>query len=136
MGQPVVMNVAVVHAPLLKNLSLLINKKDNKKAIKIFLLEYSCCTMLCLFLLHSKVNHYMVVYLFFVVQLFSCVQLFATPWTAAHQASLSFTIFRSLLRFMSVESMMPSSVVSFSSRLQSFPALGSFPRSPFFASCG
>ena len=108
MGQPVVMNVAVVHAPLLKNLSLLINKKDNKKAIKIFLLEYSCCTMLCLFLLHSKVNHYMVVYLFFVVQLFSCVQLFATPWTAAHQAPLSITNSRSLLKLMSIEEVLPS----------------------------
>ena len=32
----------------------------------------------------------------------SHVQLFATPWTAAHQASLSLTIFRSLLKFMSI----------------------------------
>ena len=32
----------------------------------------------------------------------------ATPWTAACQASLSFTISRSLLRFMSIESTMPS----------------------------
>ena len=39
-----------------------------------------------------------------VVQLLSRVQLFATPWTAAHQASLSFTISRSLLRLMSIES--------------------------------
>ena len=31
-----------------------------------------------------------------------------TPWTAAHQASLSFTIFQSLLKLMSTESMMPS----------------------------
>ena len=31
-----------------------------------------------------------------------------TPWTAAHQASLSFTISRSLLKFMSIESVMPS----------------------------
>ena len=37
----------------------------------------------------------------------SHVRLFATPWTAAHQASLSFTISRSLLKFMSVESEMP-----------------------------
>ena len=37
------------------------------------------------------------------------VQLSATPWTAAHQASLSFTIFRSLLKLMSIESVMPSS---------------------------
>ena len=38
----------------------------------------------------------------------SHVQLFVTPWTAAHQASLSFTISRSLLKFMSIESVMPS----------------------------
>ena len=34
-------------------------------------------------------------YYYFVVQLLSHVQLFATPWTAARQASLSFTISRS-----------------------------------------
>ena len=42
------------------------------------------------------------------VQLLSCVQLFATPWTAAHQASLSFTISWSRLNLVSTESMMPS----------------------------
>ena len=42
--------------------------------------------------------------------LFSCcVQLFATPWTAAHQAFLSFAISQSLLKLMSIESVMPSS---------------------------
>ena len=34
-------------------------------------------------------------------------QLFATPWTAAHQTSLSFTVSQSLLKLMSIESMMP-----------------------------
>jgi len=48
-------------------------------------------------------------FIFFVVQLLSCVQIFATPWTAAHQASLSFTISQSLLKLMSIESVMPSS---------------------------
>ena len=43
-----------------------------------------------------------------VVQLQSQVWLFATPWTAAWQASLSFTIFRSLLKLMSIELVMPS----------------------------
>ena len=43
-----------------------------------------------------------------VVQSLSCVWLFATPWTAAHQASLYFTICWSLLKLMSIESMMPS----------------------------
>ena len=43
------------------------------------------------------------------VQSLSRVQLFATPWIAAHQASLSITNSRSSLRVMSIESMMPSS---------------------------
>ena len=43
-----------------------------------------------------------------VVQLLSHVLLFATPWTAACQASLSFTISRSLLKLMSIESVMLS----------------------------
>ena len=44
----------------------------------------------------------------FVVRLLSRVQLFETPWTAAHQAHLVFTISWSLLKFMSIESMMLS----------------------------
>ena len=43
-----------------------------------------------------------------VVQSHSYVQLFVTPWTAAHQASLSFIISPSLLKLMSIESVMPS----------------------------
>ena len=43
-----------------------------------------------------------------VVQLLRHVQLFETPWTAEHQASLSFTISQNLLKFMSIESVMPS----------------------------
>ena len=43
-----------------------------------------------------------------VVQSLSRVRLFATPWTAAHQASLSFTVSWSLLKLMSIESVMPS----------------------------
>ena len=42
------------------------------------------------------------------VQSLSHVRLFATQWTAAHQASLSITNSRSLLKFMSTESVMPS----------------------------
>ena len=42
------------------------------------------------------------------VQLLSCVQLFVTPWTSAHPASLSFTIYQSLLKLMAIESVMPS----------------------------
>ena len=42
------------------------------------------------------------------VKLLSHVQLFAIPWTAARQASLSFTNSRSLLKLMSIKSVMPS----------------------------
>ena len=42
------------------------------------------------------------------VQSISRVQLFATPWTAAHQSSLSISNSRSLLKLMSMESVMPS----------------------------
>ena len=47
--------------------------------------------------------------LFSSVQLFSCVQLFSTPWVASHQASLSITNSQGLLKFMSIELVMPSS---------------------------
>ena len=43
-----------------------------------------------------------------VVQLLSRVRLFVTPWTAARQASLSIAISQSLLKLMSIESVIPS----------------------------
>ena len=71
------------------------------------------------------------------VQSLSHVWLFATPWTAARQAALSITNSQSLLKLMSIESVMPStissSVVPFSSCLQSFPVSRSFQMSQFFA---
>ena len=48
------------------------------------------------------------VYQFSPVQLLSRVRLFATPWTAACQASLSITNSQSLLKLMSIESVIPS----------------------------
>ena len=42
------------------------------------------------------------------IQLNIHVRLFVTPWTAAHQASLSITNFQSLLKFVSIELVMPS----------------------------
>ena len=47
-------------------------------------------------------------YRFVVVQLLSHVRLSAAPWTAARQASLSIAIYQSLLRLLSIESVMPS----------------------------
>ena len=62
------------------------------------------------------------------------------PWTVVCQASLSITNSQSLLKLMSIESLMlynySSSVFPFSSHLQSFPASESFPISQFFASGG
>ena len=56
-------------------------------------------------------NHIMVLcftQVFSSVQLLSRVRLFASPWTAAHQASLSITNSWSLLKLMSIELVMPS----------------------------
>ena len=75
-----------------------------------------------------------------VVQSLSHVQLFVTPWTAAHQASLFFTVSRSLFKLMSVESVMPPSHLAHchppSPPAFNFPASGSFQMSQFFASGG
>ena len=93
---------------------------------------------------------------FFVVQSLSHVWLFETPSTAAHQASLSFTITWNLLKLMAIKSVMPSNhfillinhevnhdepsssnhAIRSSSHLQSFPASGSFLMSQHFASGG
>ena len=58
-----------------------------------------------------------------------------TPWAVAHQASLSITTSWSLLKLMSIESVMPSNHLSsdipFSFCLQSFSASGSLPMSHF-----
>ena len=70
-------------------------------------------------------------------QLLSRVQLFVTPWNAAHQASLFITKSRSLLKLMSIESVMPSSHLILCRPLllcpQSLPASESFPMSQLFA---
>ena len=68
----------------------------------------SCC---CLFSLQRKISlsfHKIDTWLFSSVQLLSFVQLFATPWTAAHQASLFITNSQSPPKPMSIESVMPS----------------------------
>ena len=66
------------------------------------------------------------------------VLLFAAPWTAARQASLSFTTSQTLLKLMSIGLVMPSNHLilchSLSSSTQSFPASGSFPVSRHFTS--
>ena len=59
-------------------------------------------------LLHCRRILYQLSHKFSSVQLLSCVQLFITPCTAAHQASLYFTISWSLLKVMFIESVMSS----------------------------
>ena len=59
-----------------------------------------------------SLNYLVQVFQFSSVQLLNRVQLFATPWTAACQASLSITYSRSLLKLMSIESVVPSNHLS------------------------
>ena len=117
--------------------------------ISSFIDQHLVCMLIFLYIDHSMLLYlnweflvrvvilYIVV---IVVQSPSHVWFFATLWTAVCQASLSSTISQSLLRFLSIESMMLSyhqiSVTLFSFALQSFSASGSFPMSGFFASGG
>ena len=75
----------------------------------------------------SPQSHYTVA-----VQLLRHALLFETPWTTAHQASLSITNSQRLLKLMSIESVMPSSVIPFCSCLQSSPASGFFSNESVF----
>ena len=74
------------------------------------------------------------------VQSLSRVWLFVTPWTAAHQASLSITNSWSLLKLMSVELVMPSNHLILCHPLllllSIFPSIGVFHMSQFFTSGG
>ena len=65
------------------------------------------------------------------IQSLSRVRLFATPWTAACQASLSFTISHSLLKLMSIESVMPSNHLILCHPLLLLPSI--FPSSRVFS---
>ena len=51
--------------------------------------KFRCCQIV----LSKSFSHFTLTLVFLVVQLLSCVRLFEIPWTTAHQASLSFTIF-------------------------------------------
>ena len=57
------------------------------------------------------------------VQSLSHVWLFVTPWTAAHQEPLSFTIFQSLLKLTFIEMMMPSNCLIFCHPLLLLPSI-------------
>ena len=75
-----------------------------------------------------------------VVQSLHHVQFFVTSWTAACQASLSFTISWRFLKLMSIESVMPPNHLILCRLLlllpQSLPTSGSFPMSQYFTSGG
>ena len=68
---------------------------------------------------------------FVVVQSLGHIWLFVTPWTAAHQASLSFTISWNLLKLMSIESVMPSNHLVLYRSLLLLPSI--FPRIRVFS---
>ena len=74
------------------------------------------------------------------VHLLSCVRLCATPWTAARQVSLSFTISQSMLKLMSIESVMLSNHLILCHPLllppSIFPSIRVFLTSQLFTSGG
>ena len=92
-----------------------------------------------LILRHTYLEHFLCTQ-FGSVQSLSHVQLFATPWTAARQASLSITNSWSLLKLMSIESMMPSNLLILCCPLfllpSVFPSIRVFLMSQFFSSRG
>ena len=66
------------------------------------------------------------------VQSLSYAQIFVTPWTAAHQASLSITNSQSLLKLMCIESVMPSNYLILCHPLLLLPSI--FPSIKVFSS--
>ena len=84
----------------------------------------------------GKTSCYLIWIQFSSVHSLSCVWLSATPWIAAHQASLSITKSWSSLKLTSIESVMPSSHLILCCPLlllpQSLPASESFPMSQLF----
>ena len=103
-------------------------------------------------ILHSNNDNYCCLFWFCLYVIFYCkcdvfssaqlllsrVRIFATPWTAAHQTSLSFTMSQGLLKLMSIESVMPSNHLFLCHPLfllpSIFPSSRVFLMSRFFAS--
>ena len=79
-----------------------VSKRENQTTIA-FLLYY------CILLFHSRKWQHKKVSVSHSIQSLNRLQLFATPWIATHPASLSITNPRSLLKLMSIESVIPSS---------------------------
>ena len=87
-----------------------------------------------------RCTHQLCLVVFSSVQSLRRVQLFAAPWTAARQASLSITNSCSLLKLMSIESVMPSNHLILCHPLLLLPSIfasaGSFSVSQFLTSGG
>ena len=89
--------------------------------------QHLMCVCVCVCVCVSIEKHYV----FSLVQLLSPVRFFVTPWTAAHQASLSITNSRSLLKLMSVELVMPSNHLILCHSLLLLPSI--FPSTRIFS---
>ena len=84
--------------------------------------EQGCIVALC-FIQRLKKNNSIKYFVVVVIQLLSHIQCFAAPWTAAYQASRSFTISQSLLKFMFVESVILSNQLIFCHPLLLLPSI-------------
>ena len=95
------------------------------------------CSTICFFII---LYIYIYIYQFSSVQLLSCVRLFVIPWTAARQASMSISNSQSLLKLMSIKSVMPSNRLILCHPLllppSIFPTIRVFQMSQLFASGG
>jgi len=80
---------------------------------------YKECSIICYYITKIHVTNIH----FSSVQMLSPVQLFVTPWTAARQASLSITNSQSLLKLMSIKSVMPSNHLILSHPLLLLPSI-------------
>ena len=95
-----------LHTTLLNLLTILPTILKRQRPIRDFL-NYATLRLKSSFYASFSIPLHLFWYKSIMLSVKSC-PIFATPWTAAHQASLSFTISWSLLRLMSIESMMPS----------------------------
>ena len=119
------------------------NRRKEKETHQINQMFSEYINFKILILLKNPLRHICKVFMmpcFLVVQWLSHVRLFATPWTAARQASLSFTISWSLLKLRSIQLLMPSNHLILCCPLlllpSILPASGSFPVSRPFPSGG
>jgi len=98
--------------------------------------SYKFLSLIYLIILYHPCSLFIVIFIL-IVQSLGPVQLFKTPWTAASQASLSFTISQRLLKLMSIESVMTCKHLALCRSLLLLPSIsGSFPMSQFFTSSG